>query len=595
MPCARGSTTSDGAAFQQRLAALIAQPSDPDEDPIVGPPLYGDRASGQAALPAAGTAPQWFRELNLDPRDRVVTAFGRRIIQEHQEQIVDSITQQTGEIARANTLRRHAQLAQTLSDAVVRKRFAPLPPDTLLQMTRTVQGRLAAADGTIRVSLTQHRPADAAAAPAFRRIARPRGHVMRTMLPGPARTVLGTFAKLATNVLVVRPGRAAGGMVTLEAVESRFRATGGTRPAGQLVSYSVFQHAAPETMPKVPAFEVRTPEPLLPPDAPPRPLAPFGASDSFSAGRLRAAWAALLPKMAVPPIILTGPPVALNLRSIGKTAAAELRPAAPMVARMQRIIAVPASIAPPPATDPFDPILATPEIERPMYEPLRDLFPRWLLPGLGSILDNTAAALLTNPRFVEAFMVGLNHELGRELLWRGFPARSRFTYFRRFWDRRGQPGQPTLPTDVPPIDKWDGSLHLGEIAEQPSGQLVVLVRGELTRRFPNALFYLTQATMAPNATRVLGTRELHPSFRGTLGADVVFFGFAIDDAAARGDAADPGWFFVIQQAPGEPRFGMDAAVDGGPPFVEPGEDAAVTATRLLRPPVRVAIHASSLL
>ena len=592
----KGFTTNAGVAFQQRLATLIVQPSSPDEDPIVGPPLYGDRAAGVATLPAANAAPQWLRDLNLDPRYRVVSALGRQVIQQHQEQILASVWQQSGDIERANTLLRNAHFAQTVSDAAVRKRFAPLPPDALLQLTRSVQGRLADGQGTVRSSLKAHHSADAAASPAFRRLARPRGRLMRSLMPSASRTVLGTFTKLATNAMFVTSNRPIGGMVTLEAVESRFRADGGTRPVGQLVSWSTFQFATPGLISKVPAFEVRTPEPWQPANTPPQPLAPFGDIDSFPANRLRAAFTALLPKMAVPPLILTGPPVALDVGTIGKTAAAELTPLAPMMARLQRVIVAPPPVVSQPATDPFDPILATPEIERPMYEPLRDLFPRLLLPGIGGVLDNTAAALVTNPRFVEAFLLGLNHELGRELLWRGFPARSRFTYFRRFWDRRGQPGQASLPPDVPAIEEWAGAKHLGEIAEGSDGQVVVLIRGELTRRFPNAIYYLTEAKATPGAARPsLGTRELFPSFRGTLGTDVLFFGFAIGEAAVKGGPTDPGWFFVIQQPPGEPRFGIDAGASGAPAFLTPEADAAQTARRLLRPPVRVAIHASSLL
>ena len=50
--------------------------------------------------------------------------------------------------------------------------------------------------------------------------------------------------------------------------------------------------------------------------------------------------------------------------------------------------------------------------------------------------------------------------------------------------------------------------------------------------------------------------ELPPLFRGTLKPDVTFLGFDLKEADA---IADPGWFFVIQQQPTEPSFGMDAA------------------------------------
>ena len=43
-------------------------------------------------------------------------------------------------------------------------------------------------------------------------------------------------------------------------------------------------------------------------------------------------------------------------------------------------------------------------------------------------------AAKSNPRTIEAFMAGLNHEFSSELLWREFPADLRHTAFRRFWD-----------------------------------------------------------------------------------------------------------------------------------------------------------------
>jgi len=65
---------------------------------------------------------------------------------------------------------------------------------------------------------------------------------------------------------------------------------------------------------------------------------------------------------------------------------------------------------------------------------LRDLSQELLLPGLGHVPPNTVTLLETNAKFIEAFMVGLNTEMGRELLWRGFPTDQRGTYFRQFWE-----------------------------------------------------------------------------------------------------------------------------------------------------------------
>src|SRR5262249_9427743 len=63
------------------------------------------------------------------------------------------------------------------------------------------------------------------------------------------------------------------------------------------------------------------------------------------------------------------------------------------------------------------PFPLTPPFPHGMYEPLRDLSQDLLLPGLQTVQPDTMLGLETNRRFVEAYMVGLNVEMGRELLW----------------------------------------------------------------------------------------------------------------------------------------------------------------------------------
>jgi hypothetical protein len=56
-----------------------------------------------------------------------------------------------------------------------------------------------------------------------------------------------------------------------------------------------------------------------------------------------------------------------------------------------------------------------------------------------------------------------------------------------------------------------------------------------------------------------------PVFKASVDPDIRFFGFDLTIEQARGaanprtDAEDWGWYFIIQQLPGEPRFGMDVA------------------------------------
>jgi hypothetical protein len=201
--------------------------------------------------------------------------------------------------------------------------------------------------------------------------------------------------------------------------------------------------------------------------------------------------------------------------------------------------------------DPLEPILDAPDFPQPMYEALRDLSQEFLFPGLEKVPANTVTLLETNPKFVESFLVGLNAEMSRELLWRNYPTDQRGTYFRQFWDTSAGSDQP----DIDLINQWR-DRKLGENAGAGE-QLVLLIRGELLRRYPNSVIYAVAAKREQDQLELSDPAvERHPLFRGTLKPDVTFLGFALTDKEA---IADPGWFFVIQEQPTEPRFGMDVA------------------------------------
>ena len=181
--------------------------------------------------------------------------------------------------------------------------------------------------------------------------------------------------------------------------------------------------------------------------------------------------------------------------------------------------------------------------------------------------------------------------------------------------------------------------------------LVLLIRGDLLHRYPDLAIYAAPAvwtgavgthTRAPDPDQ---TKELYPIFRGSLAPDITFLCFSPLDAggakgaAVQSKASDPaGWFFVLQQHPTEPHFGLGATIvdsqgkpkqdtpadpssitwndfadtsgnlpdfapltipswwtvdwAGGPTW---GTEAAATAALSLQQPVRVAFHASELL
>ena len=120
--------------------------------------------------------------------------------------------------------------------------------------------------------------------------------------------------------------------------------------------------------------------------------------------------------------------------------------------------------------------------------------------------------------------------------------------------------------DSAPIHRWPKPL--GENANEGHPEpLIVLVRGQLFRRYPNALIYAAKAERYSAGRIKPGPTERFPLFRGMAPPDVTFFGFQLSEAEARGSGqpdGEPGWFFVIQQQPGEPEFGLDVDPGGDP-------------------------------
>jgi len=228
-----------------------------------------------------------------------------------------------------------------------------------------------------------------------------------------------------------------------------------------------------------------------------------------------------------------------------------------------------------------------------MYRPLRDISSEFLVPNLELIPNNTISLMETNQRFIEAYMVGLNHEMGCELLWREFPTDQRGSYFRQFWDVADQVNRDNKTPaqleeellDVTRLHTWDKSTTLGshENRPLPSGaepgeaRLVLVIRGDLLKKYPTAVIYAQRAKWSPEDNpnvRVLDEEGdpaqtiKNPVFKAEIEPDIRFLGFDLTASVAKGSSkvadANPGWFFVIQERPGEPRFGLDNFSDESP-------------------------------
>ena len=214
-----------------------------------------------------------------------------------------------------------------------------------------------------------------------------------------------------------------------------------------------------------------------------------------------------------------------------------------------------------PAT--VDRIMVGPKIRQPMYTYLAAYDGQRFLPGIGQVPQDSVVLLATNPRFVEAFMVGLSHEMNRELLWRSYPTDQRGTVFQRFWS------WVDGGDDITMIHTWPRNSALGQTARQSAGgsQIVMLIRGQLLRRYPGTVMLAWSGEQRDGRLQLKQNpapgEVLAPIFSGRFAPDFTFFGFELTPE----DIRNGDWFLVLQQQPMEPRFGFDTPrSDRSPPL-----------------------------
>jgi hypothetical protein len=260
-----------------------------------------------------------------------------------------------------------------------------------------------------------------------------------------------------------------------------------------------------------------------------------------------------------------------------------------------------------PATSPrpLAPLMAYPTFPDPTFEDLRRLGQDFIIPNFGAIPADTLMVLEPNDKFIQAFIAGLNHEFARELLWREFPTDQRGSYFRTFWDARDAATQQ--PPDVKALNEWQGEL--GAQSARPAGYLVLVIKGELLRKYPNTVVYAHRARFGNDQTE---PRQLadetpanvrYPVIQAELEPDIALYGFVLTSAGARGRRTgdpgttpiDPGWFFVLKERPGQVRFGLDdSPADGNLPPLDSWDDLTWGHLNFPNGSVNVAIAANPL-
>ena len=628
----------------------LQQPAgDPHPDPIVSPPLYG-RWYAMAERLDVKNGIGWVDELNRDPRLRTPAGAGTQVIQKEQEKFMQQAWAQLGELAQTNQKIRQLQLAWMSSFVGFRKHVLPQPTDQFLTFTHAVQARVLGSPTTIAAQLAGSRLPRAAVDPGFRKIARPRGATMRKVVPAGAPRPQQILAKLNEGSLTAAPAAPEPtGQISLDGAASSIELPAlpawlalllrsGTLtllillgvialaivialPTIGIVALAIALAGAWEALRRLrrraeevqalrESFQEKSFTPAAVDAVSARPnfvLTEFGtdmsaapagsAVDSAEAANFRVALKdAFNVYQSPPPPRPVLQPLQLD-NAISKLKQA-INPAVSVTRRAQFLLKIPASIKdgylrPQPT---LVTVMAHPVFAEPMYAALRDISSEFLAPNLALIPNNTVSLLETNQRFIEAYMVGLNDEMGRELLWRQFPTDQRGSYFRQFWDVgdaiERDASKPAARVeeellDISKLHTWKRETPLGDAthvnrplptgAEPGESRLVLVVRGDLLKKYPTAVVYAQQAKWITdeegNKVRVLDESDpahliQSPIFKAEIDPDVRFLGFDLTSSKVKGDpdpdANNPGWFFVIQERPGEPRFGLDDLNDESP-------------------------------
>ncbi|MEM6888157.1 MAG: hypothetical protein AAF636_08465 [Pseudomonadota bacterium] len=215
------------------------------------------------------------------------------------------------------------------------------------------------------------------------------------------------------------------------------------------------------------------------------------------------------------------------------------------------------------STDPLHPIIAAPRLRRALAKDLRALSQAWMLPGLERLPQNCLSLLEIDRGFIEAVLAGANHALNAEMLWRGFPTDRRATALRDFWEGTGAEG------DIAEMTDWQGALGTHPAPGSAAPSLMLVIRGDLLKRFPETMIYAAKAMRpARGPLRATPGSVRLPLFRGTLDPDVTFLAFDLDPHEVRETARDGGWFFMVEGKPTQPKFGLDETLES-----EQGVDA----------------------
>ena len=650
-------------------------------DPLITAPLYGRwHALTQRLLKqrdnSTDVSPNnnWVHELNLDPRWRVAAGIGTKIVQENQEDYMKAAWEQVGEIIEANKRIKHAQLAKIVSNMWYQRQLNLIKDkkmDKWLSLTAPVHRRVISEGLTVHYQKMESRLTLASTSIKMRQLTRPRGKFINRIAFTEKENRDNLIERINEGKVSAAPPKLPPeGIQTPEDISEAARPENAPDfiqkllennpwlkwlplilaimiiivllfifPIGYvlgigavLVGAGIYlyrllnkwtgqidnansireENQTPESvkdLPKSPDFRISDPEDNFTPT--------LGGVDSEEAIRFKTALeetnTLLQNDRKLGQRKKRNP---LDLKNVNKTVFDKLNPSISIPRWVFNGVVIPPFISVQ-FKERFKEAMAYPKFDLPMYKPLADSSSELFLPNINFIEQNSISILETNQKFIESYMVGLNHEFARELMWREYFTDQRGSYFRQFWDVSGymdtQPitvaaltgrykailddrNMPDLQPyydrlkdtsdpkddefmreahenilkeelrDIKPLHYWSKFSDLGdhdnrEAEDDNEEEVVLVIRGELLKKYPTAVIYAHKAVWKDeNGEPVLSsdqtidrTRERDlapipegqednpptdliksPLYEAKVDPDIYFFGFDLTVCEAKG-------------------------------------------------------------